>query len=163
MLTIDPETGEINWDCPCLGDMPHGPCGQEFRAAFSCFVHSEEDPKGQDCIDAFAAMQDCFRYSSHPEVTDHSAHPEVYKPMDALDDDDLDETSSEALETAAKKGDEKLDSKDTKGTPKNKREEKDDDAIPATEVKPTAKGSQGGKKPKQGDEGKNENLVARSG
>ena len=29
--------GEINWDCPCLGGMPHGPCGQEFRDAFSCF------------------------------------------------------------------------------------------------------------------------------
>ena len=29
--------GEINWDCPCLGGMPHGPCGQEFKDAFSCF------------------------------------------------------------------------------------------------------------------------------
>jgi len=29
--------GEINWDCPCLGGMANGPCGQEFRAAFSCF------------------------------------------------------------------------------------------------------------------------------
>jgi len=29
--------GEINWDCPCLGGMASGPCGQEFRAAFSCF------------------------------------------------------------------------------------------------------------------------------
>jgi mitochondrial intermembrane space import and assembly protein 40 len=60
-LTVDPETGEINWDCPCLGDMPHGPCGPEFRKAFACFVHSEAEPKGQDCIDAFGEMQDCFR------------------------------------------------------------------------------------------------------
>ena len=22
---FDPETGEINWDCPCLGGMAHGP------------------------------------------------------------------------------------------------------------------------------------------
>ena len=29
--------GEINWDCPCLGGMPQGPCGQEFKDAFSCF------------------------------------------------------------------------------------------------------------------------------
>ena len=29
--------GEINWDCPCLGGMPSGPCGQEFKDAFSCF------------------------------------------------------------------------------------------------------------------------------
>lgn len=29
--------GDINWDCPCLGSLPHGPCGEEFKAAFSCF------------------------------------------------------------------------------------------------------------------------------
>lgn len=47
------ETGEINWDCPCLGGMAHGPCGEEFREAFSCFVFSKEDPKGVDCIERF--------------------------------------------------------------------------------------------------------------
>ena len=31
------ESGEINWDCPCLGGMAVGPCGVEFREAFSCF------------------------------------------------------------------------------------------------------------------------------
>ena len=50
---FNPETGEINWDCPCLGGMAYGPCGEEFRAAFSCFVYSEEEPKGMDCIDKF--------------------------------------------------------------------------------------------------------------
>jgi mitochondrial intermembrane space import and assembly protein 40 len=50
---FNPETGEINWDCPCLGGMAHGPCGEEFKAAFSCFVFSQEDPKGMDCIDKF--------------------------------------------------------------------------------------------------------------
>ena len=33
--------------------MAHGPCGEEFRAAFSCFVYSKEEPKGMDCIDGF--------------------------------------------------------------------------------------------------------------
>jgi mitochondrial intermembrane space import and assembly protein 40 len=47
------ETGEINWDCPCLGGMAHGPCGEEFKAAFSCFVYSKEEPKGMECIDKF--------------------------------------------------------------------------------------------------------------
>ena len=47
------ETGEINWDCPCLGGMAHGPCGGEFRGAFSCFVYSKEEPKGMDCIEKF--------------------------------------------------------------------------------------------------------------
>ena len=50
---FNPETGEINWDCPCLGGMAHGPCGEEFRSAFSCFVYSTEEPKGMDCIDKF--------------------------------------------------------------------------------------------------------------
>ncbi|KKZ61316.1 hypothetical protein EMCG_04033 [[Emmonsia] crescens] len=63
---FNPETGEINWDCPCLGGMAHGPCGEEFRAAFSCFVHSTEEPKGMDCIDKFEGMQTCFR--QHPEI-----------------------------------------------------------------------------------------------
>lgn len=50
---FNPETGEINWDCPCLGGMADGPCGEEFKAAFSCFVYSTEEPKGMDCIDKF--------------------------------------------------------------------------------------------------------------
>ncbi|KAK1060459.1 Oxidoreductase [Friedmanniomyces endolithicus] len=60
------ETGEINWDCPCLGGMAHGPCGDQFRAAFSCFVYSKDEPKGVDCIEHFKTMQNCFR--DHPDV-----------------------------------------------------------------------------------------------
>jgi intermembrane space import and assembly protein 40 len=58
---FNPETGEINWDCPCLGGMAHGPCGEEFKAAFSCFVYSQEEPKGMDCIDKF---QYAHRYTA---------------------------------------------------------------------------------------------------
>jgi intermembrane space import and assembly protein 40 len=74
------ETGEINWDCPCLGGMAHGPCGPEFREAFSCFVYSKEEPKGMDCIEKFKGMQDCFR-----------EHPDVYGAELDEDDDDDDE------------------------------------------------------------------------
>ncbi|GBE81564.1 hypothetical protein SCP_0312930 [Sparassis crispa] len=76
---FNPETGEINWDCPCLGGMAHGPCGLQFREAFSCFVFSEKEPKGIECIERFKAMQDCFR-----------EHPDVYG-EDIMDDDDDDE------------------------------------------------------------------------
>ncbi|KAI8384953.1 uncharacterized protein BYT42DRAFT_468427, partial [Radiomyces spectabilis] len=60
--------GEINWDCPCmcLGGMATGPCGEQFKGAFSCFVYSEAEPKGVDCIEKFKAMQDCFR--QYPDV-----------------------------------------------------------------------------------------------
>ncbi|CAH1364860.1 unnamed protein product, partial [Tenebrio molitor] len=37
--------GDINWNCPCLGGMATGPCGVEFRNAFSCFHYSESEPK----------------------------------------------------------------------------------------------------------------------
>ena len=63
---FDPVTGEINWDCPCLGGMAHGPCGPQFRLAFSCFVYSEVEPKGMDCVEKFKEMQDCFR--EHPDI-----------------------------------------------------------------------------------------------
>lgn len=60
---FDPETGEINWDCPCLGGMAHGPCGEEFKAAFSCFVFSKEEPKGMDCIEKFKCVRSLFLLS----------------------------------------------------------------------------------------------------
>jgi intermembrane space import and assembly protein 40 len=75
---FNPETGEINWDCPCLGGMADGPCGPEFKEAFSCFVFSTEEPKGMDCIDKFQNMQQCFQ-----------RHPEVYK-GELEDDEELD-------------------------------------------------------------------------
>ncbi|GAA5929745.1 Mia40p [Sporobolomyces koalae] len=78
---FNPETGEINWDCPCLGGMADGPCGEDFKAAFSCFVYSEAEPKGVDCVEKFRKMQECFR-----------KHPDIYgNDTDDLDDEDADE------------------------------------------------------------------------
>ncbi|KDQ53552.1 hypothetical protein JAAARDRAFT_209908 [Jaapia argillacea MUCL 33604] len=90
---FNPVTGEINWDCPCLGGMAHGPCGPQFREAFSCFVFSEQEPKGIDCVEKFKAMQDCFR-----------EHPDVYGEDIMNDDDDEDGEvgpSSQESESAA--------------------------------------------------------------
>ncbi len=56
--------GEIDWDCPCLQGMAHGPCGESFKTAFSCFVTSSADPKGADCVEHFVAMRDCM--IAHP-------------------------------------------------------------------------------------------------
>ena len=85
-------------------------------------------------------MQDCFK-----------AHPEVYKPMDELDDDDddLDPTSMEALETGTKEGVMEHDQKRTERKPEGEKEVNWE--------------HQRDKRPKQGDERKNENIVARSG
>ncbi|KAG9247690.1 hypothetical protein BJ878DRAFT_145828 [Calycina marina] len=81
------ETGEINWDCPCLGGMAHGPCGEEFKAAFSCFVYSKDEPKGIECIDKFKGMQDCFRQ-----------HPETYASELADDEDENEELQEQIRE-----------------------------------------------------------------
>ncbi|KAL8931191.1 MAG: hypothetical protein Q9216_007260, partial [Gyalolechia sp. 2 TL-2023] len=76
------ETGEINWDCACLGGMAHGPCGEQFKQAFSCFVYSKEEPKGMDCIEHFKTMQNCFR-----------EYPDVYG--GELDDEDMEEAEQQ--------------------------------------------------------------------
>lgn len=101
---FNPETGEINWDCPCLGGMAHGPCGMEFREAFSCFVYSEQEPKGIDCVEKFKGMQDCFR--AHPETygegelgLDCAGHRSKYlmstNPRTEIDDDEAEASTRE--------------------------------------------------------------------
>lgn len=93
--------------------MADGPCGEEFKAAFSCFVYSKEDPKGMDCVDKFQYvawpeagkdherpltsprhMQDCFR-----------KYPEIYG--SELDDDESAEgaPAAEGDEALVKKED----------------------------------------------------------
>lgn len=74
---IDPQTGAINWDCPCLKGALEPPCGNLFKVAFSCYVASNTEPKGEDCLAAFKALTECFR-----------AHPDKYKPDSAADDDE---------------------------------------------------------------------------
>ena len=101
----DPETGEINWDCPCLGGMAHGPCGEQFKLAFSCFVYSEAEPKGIDCVDKFKAMQDCFR-----------EHPDVYK--DEIEDDEAANAQFEQEQAQPNSND----NKDGSSTPADKAE-----------------------------------------
>ncbi|XP_012717630.1 mitochondrial intermembrane space import and assembly protein 40 [Fundulus heteroclitus] len=54
-------SGEINWNCPCLGGMASGPCGSQFKEAFSCFHYSKEEVKGSECIEQFRGMQECMQ------------------------------------------------------------------------------------------------------
>uniref|UniRef100_A0A1Q3FDX3 Putative mitochondrial intermembrane space import and assembly protein 40 n=1 Tax=Culex tarsalis TaxID=7177 RepID=A0A1Q3FDX3_CULTA len=93
------DNGDINWNCPCLGGMATGPCGVEFREAFSCFHYSEAQPKGSDCYEAFKTMQDCM-----------GNYPGVYKNQNQRDDDDDDGLDLEALadETAEQESPDKV-------------------------------------------------------
>ncbi|XP_076469290.1 mitochondrial intermembrane space import and assembly protein 40-B-like [Babylonia areolata] len=71
--------GDINWSCPCLGGMASGPCGVQFREAFSCFHYSQAEPKGADCYESFRKMQDCMQ--GYPELYP-TKEEEVEKSMD---------------------------------------------------------------------------------
>lgn len=46
--------------------MATGPCGVEFREAFTCFHYSSADPKGSDCLEPFRQMSECM--SQYPNV-----------------------------------------------------------------------------------------------
>ncbi|XP_045466772.1 mitochondrial intermembrane space import and assembly protein 40 [Harmonia axyridis] len=87
-------SGDINWNCPCLGGMATGPCGFEFRNAFSCFHYSEADPKGSDCYEKFKTMQNCMQ-----------KYPTLYN-KDIAEDDDfagLDEPKGSSVVPAENK------------------------------------------------------------
>lgn len=80
--------GQLNWTCPCLGGLPYGPCGYEFREFFSCLhkvqnEENEEASKAQECFPKFAAMKDCF-----------SQFPKLYPPDE---DDDIVESANEQV------------------------------------------------------------------
>ncbi|KAG8236179.1 hypothetical protein J437_LFUL013445 [Ladona fulva] len=101
--------GEINWNCPCLGGIATGPCGVEFREAFSCFHYSKADPKGSDCVSTFQAMQECM-----------SKYPTLYKSMN--DDDEDNGMEMEAFDETTISGDsEKMKSSEEKVSEKSEK------------------------------------------
>lgn len=81
--------GDINWNCPCLGGMASGPCGEQFKAAFSCFHYSQEEVKGSDCLDQFRGMQECMQ-----------KYPDLY-PQEDDDEDNKDKQNPESSSTEA--------------------------------------------------------------
>merc|ERR1711988_817281 len=97
------ENGEINWDCPCLGGMATGPCGPQFREAFSCFHFSEEEPKGSECYDQFKTMQDCML-----------SHGDLYDKYNKDDDDEEEDKQISESDTQKHVDKEQSESKDDK-------------------------------------------------
>ncbi|XP_040058998.1 mitochondrial intermembrane space import and assembly protein 40 [Gasterosteus aculeatus] len=80
--------GDVNWNCPCLGGMASGPCGSQFKEAFSCFHYSKEEVKGSECIDHFRDMQECMQ-----------RYPELYPQDDETDSSSQEAESRSALPT----------------------------------------------------------------
>uniref|UniRef100_H3ARG0 Coiled-coil-helix-coiled-coil-helix domain containing 4 n=1 Tax=Latimeria chalumnae TaxID=7897 RepID=H3ARG0_LATCH len=85
-------SGAINWNCPCLGGMASGPCGEQFKTAFSCFHYSQEDVKGSDCVEQFRSMQECMQ--RYPELYPQEEEEEeaAAKPDEAKKDSETTET-----------------------------------------------------------------------
>ncbi|XP_036599886.1 mitochondrial intermembrane space import and assembly protein 40-like [Trichosurus vulpecula] len=63
--SLIPPNENINWNCPCFGGMASGPCGEQFKSAFSCFHYSMEEVKSSDYVDQFRAMQECMQKYRH--------------------------------------------------------------------------------------------------
>ncbi|MBN3301664.1 MIA40 protein, partial [Amia calva] len=83
--------GEINWNCPCLGGMASGPCGEQFKTAFSCFHHSAEEVKGADCVEQFRGMQECMQ--RYPELYPQEDDEDAGKQATATDTPPMDHAS----------------------------------------------------------------------
>lgn len=104
-------SGEINWNCPCLGGMATGPCGLEFREAFSCFHYSSAEPKGSDCYEAFKTMQKCM-----------TQYPALYANKDSNLEDYEDDMEEDMQDEKKPQGGSKVSS--TKDRIESKREER---------------------------------------
>ena len=82
---INAETGEVNWDCPCLANALLPPCGSYFKAAFGCFASSKSKPQGMECVEQFAAFRECL--ALHPDIYYKNQGSSINMKEDDLDDD----------------------------------------------------------------------------
>lgn len=76
--------------------MASGPCGEQFKSAFSCFHYSTEEIKGSDCVDQFRAMQECMQ-----------KYPDLYPQEDENDEKEKSSKDLEATPMEASAAEEK--------------------------------------------------------
>ena len=75
---IDPVTGQVNWDCPCLANALLPPCGSYFKEAFGCFSASKSNPKGAECFEKFASFRECL--ALHPDIYSSESEEKKLQP-----------------------------------------------------------------------------------
>ncbi|XP_044014094.1 mitochondrial intermembrane space import and assembly protein 40-B-like, partial [Aphidius gifuensis] len=95
--------GEINWSCPCLGGLPTGPCGLEYRESASCFFNSTPETKDSECSEKLALMLSCM-----------SKYPTLYGKVHD-DDDEQKEHQHEDKKINEHKNDKTTDNDETTG------------------------------------------------
>merc|ERR1711865_943740 len=108
------------FECPCVQTLVQGPCGTEFKTAYLCFINSNEEQKGMDCVDLFIAMQDCFK--EHPETF------EKYAALSGGDDDDDDEEEFDEPPTPSPEPSTPVDSQPSTDASPNTADEKQQDS-----------------------------------
>merc|ERR1712150_99403 len=58
------EDGRPNFDCPCIGSLPHGPCGEFFKNSFRCWAKYKDESDSvnffQECQPLFIQWTECF-------------------------------------------------------------------------------------------------------
>ncbi|ELT99549.1 hypothetical protein CAPTEDRAFT_154809 [Capitella teleta] len=108
------ENGDINWNCPCLGGMATGPCGNEFREAFSCFHYSQDEQKGSDCYEQFKGMQECMQ--KFPSLYDNESGAD----MDAIAEEEAKARSQTTVDDGEKSGDNSVNEADDKSDAETK-------------------------------------------
>ncbi|KAL8152920.1 hypothetical protein V2J09_010680 [Rumex salicifolius] len=64
-------------ECPCIAHLRTGPCGNDFSEAFLCFLKSNAEEKGSDCVQPFVMLQNCIK-----------AHPDAFS-KDVLEGDEV--------------------------------------------------------------------------
>lgn len=75
--------------------MASGPCGTEFKDAFSCFHYSKEEVKGSECLEQFRAMQECMQRfpELYPQEDDKAPEEKSSETDQTLQDSDHTEIS----------------------------------------------------------------------
>ena len=76
--------------------MATGPCGFEFREAFSCFHYSESEPKGSDCYEQFREMQECMvKYPSLYDYDEKDSKEKEEAAQDLENNEHVSETNTD--------------------------------------------------------------------
>ena len=98
--------------------MASGPCGTEFKEAFSCFHYSKEEVKGSECLEQFRAMQECMqRYPELYPQEDDKAQQEQSSETDQNSKDSASEETSNS--TSASEQDSDTTQPNTEGSGKS--------------------------------------------
>lgn len=86
------EDGSINWECPCIQREVVGPCGVEFRTAFSAYVEMKKEGDTKPSENFMAAIKEFNSCSvKYPEYYFSGGKDEEDEDDDLNGDDDVDD------------------------------------------------------------------------